>query len=167
MACGAWTSIKNKVPNLKTNQSRRCKGVKYRNTAFSFLAVILKSVLTHVNMSSQQPFTCLADFFYNKAYFSKCSQPIHQLYRILCDESVGRSFCAPALVLLRAQALHFQTQCQSVFAILVNMQSWGGSFILVTVHTLWINDELILMVRIRDTNLVVLYWLYRSVLFGK
>lgn len=62
MACGAWTSIKNKVCNLKTNQSRRCEKVMCRNTAFSFLAVILKSVLTHINTNSQGPFTCLADF---------------------------------------------------------------------------------------------------------
>lgn len=92
--------------------------------------------------------------FHDKAYFSKRLQPIHQLYRILRDERVGRSFCAPALALQRAQTLHFQTQSQSVFAILLNVLSWGVS--LVTVLSLWISDELNLMVRIQDTNLVVL-----------
>lgn len=61
--------------------------------------------------------------FYDKAYFLKRLEPIHQLYRILHDEHVGRSFWALALALLQAQALHFQTQRQSVFPLLVNMQS--------------------------------------------
>lgn len=111
MARVAWKCIKSEVCNLKTMGT---KDTKYKNTAFSFLAVVLKCVLTQINMTPQEHSSSFADFlsFYTTKLIS-CS--VHsQLYMIVCDEYVGRS---------RHRRCR-ETRCQSV-AMLVKVQSRG------------------------------------------
>lgn len=141
-----WTFIKSEVCNLKTNQSVKCKGPKNKKKSLSLPYSCFETctyTCQHEFSGALHIFSCL---FYDNVYFFIHSQPVHHLYIIVYD----------ALVLLWVQALHFQTQHQSVLAILVKAESWGDS-LTVTVHSLWISGELILL-RNQVTNLVLLYW---------